>query len=498
MFRISTIPLIISLSLTTMAINAAEPQPISTLASLKEKFSTEPEGVRAFRARGMLNRYYSMRRLNSPKATAYLATIVYLFPEVERVQLEWRFALQRKEALGNLKIQKPTPIIIKKVGKTHYRCSKIKSAPTENEMMDNYYSLKKTNRYHSITLLKKINNQFPNNFDAQTEMGYYLLQQHKQREALSYFLKAQKIKPHDFIIANQIGFIENNLELNKEAYQQFNNATHSPDNITSSQAEVALVNLSNWRYKYLPDPWYFEFYTEPYYTSRFTDYIAPLEARLGAALGRYKQFMVYLSYKQSTDTQSTGSGTAPQIYNDNAGVIAAGARIFPYPMFLGFYAEYGTAYNIGNQTIYPPWEQDFRGGSSYSGQWGAPAAYASKFVVECKPWTDVYSNVGYYSRYENWIGQARQRFGVRVFRWRHTTLSPYLMGQYFFDSQHLYYNNLIEFGPGISLQPYNLINFSVSYEHLFGYYIPTQDSSNNPYGSHYQTNIVRAQFFIRI
>ncbi|MCX7124674.1 MAG: hypothetical protein NTU49_02750 [Gammaproteobacteria bacterium] len=146
-------------------------------------------------------------------------------------------------------------------------------------------------------------------------------------KALSYFLKAQKIKPHDFIIANQIGFIENNLELNKEAYQQFNNATHSPDNITSSQAEVALVNLSNWRYKYLPDPWYFEFYTEPYYTSRFTDYIAPLEARLGAALGRYKQFMVYLSYKQSTDTQSTGSGTAPQIYNDNAGVI----------VFLGFF-----------------------------------------------------------------------------------------------------------------------------------------------------------------
>ena len=365
--------------------------------------------------------------------------------------------------------------------------------------MNNYYALKKAHDPSSYLLLKKISSQYQNDFDAQMEMGYALLAQHKNKEALPYFLRAQQIRPDDLELANQIGFIECNIDQQKKAYEQFYNATKSTHAEISSQAHVALINLSDWKFKYLPDPWFFEFYTEPYYTSRFNDFIDPLEARLGAALGRYKQFWAYLSYRRSSDTASITSGAAPQIYNDNVGVIAGGTRLFPIahvPWF--FYAEYGAAYNLKQQLNEPTWRQDFRGGSTYGQQWGAPAAYDSTFITEFKPWTDVYTNLSYYSRYSNWIGQARQRIGARVFRWQHTTVSTYLMGQIFFDSQHLYYNNVIEYGPGIVLQPYNIVNFAISYEHLFGNYIPTENSGSNPYGTHYQTNIIRAQFFIRI
>lgn len=552
--------------------------------ALNAKFTKESQDIRTFRAKGMLNYYFKLKKENSPDAQSYLQVIIKLFPEYLPARLEYVMTLEEKNhfnsayrylilfkdqknsqvttALNNLSIQ------VEKIEAMHQcpltennekiflenRCKidkkmlalfseqstetvsdhksnkPVSAADNYTNIMNQYYALKKadlkeacnfittkTNQYqkHQTVFIKNgycmkaennkstlkysvtDNQQCENNFNLLLESGYCSLTLKKTSTALSYFLAAQKINPNKYEIANQIGYLESNLKQNKKAYQQFQLATKSENEETSDKAEVALINLSDYKFKFLPEPWYFEFYTEPYYYSRFQDYIFPMEARFGVALGENKQYYLYMSYRRSTDTASQFSGIAPQIYNDNVEVYAGGFRYFPIknvPLFV--YSEYGLAHDLQVQSTYPNTEQDYRGGVIYSNRWGAPAAYNKNFVTEFRPWSDFYGNVSYYSRYENMIGQLTGRLAASVFRWRHMTLSPYLKAQTFFDSQRLFYNNIVEYGPGIMFQPYNIINFAICYEHLFGDYIPVPNSTN-PYGPRYQTNIIRMQLYVK-
>lgn len=562
---------------------------------LIQRFLHEPEDIRLFRARGMLNYYYRLEAQGAPDAKSTLLSIINIFPEFIPAKLEYAMMLEKKgdgkgayfyllqyrnqqnaalqsmlnrlaaqayeielsglclradqnnrypnnisvvdqkqisSLIAKTKVIIPTRKTIKKTHTVSHRRDQYSA------IMQKYFSLKKMNMKVACDFLTKkehqqhclINNvarkrarskcvlqcamhtvtrsciatlRIPivkrycdDKYNMLLELGYCLLALQKPTAALPYFIEAQKIYPHHYQIANQIGYIENTLNQNKKACYEFQYATESDNQDTMNKAEVALINLSSDRMKFLPNPWYFELYTEPYYYARFNDFIFPLESRLGVALGNNQQYHLFISYRAVTDTASEFSGTAPQIYNDNVEIFAGGFRYFPFkniPFFA--YSEYGIAHNLQSETLYPNSEQDYRGGLVYSDRWGAKNAYSTHFVAEFKPWYDVYSNVSYYSRYKNMIGQLTGRAAVRIVRWRHMTISPYLKTQLFFDSQQFFYNNIVEYGPGVMVQPYNAINFVICYEHLFGVYIPVHNNQN-PYGPNYQTNIVRAQLYL--
>lgn len=506
--------------------------------ALQNQFSQEPTDVRAFRARGMMNHYYALKRKSSSETEPYLLLIMRLFPEFEQAKVEYVLLLEqnnkmeeayqfllshqtlnspvlkaeekRLSSIFNAKPKsietpvklapKPKPIIKTEPAKI------IAVIKTYDDLMNHYYLLQREKKA-ACDYLRKKSERFlkynskikdSNKTSILLELGYCTLANNELRVALDYFLRAQQLDPTNYFLANQIGFIENKLDENKKAYAQFKLASQSKDEKISSVAKTAMINLSDYKFNIFPPPWFFELYTEPYYYSRFNDTIYPLESRFGVELGKNKQYRLYLSYRRTTDTQSQSSGEAPQIYNDNVEVFAVGARYFPIvrqPLFL--YFEYGLAHNLIYQAAYPDTEQDYRGGVVYSNYWGSARDYHQHFFVSKKPWADFYGNVSYYSRYQNMIGQLTGRAGISLFSWRYSTLSPYVKAQTFFDSQRLFYNNIVEYGPGVIFQPYRLINLAFSFEHLFGTYLPVPNSTN-PYGAHYQTNIVRLQFYIKL
>ena len=549
------------------------------LNALKTKFDKEEKSIRDFRANGMINKYYQLKKEQSPEAEKYLGQIIFLFPDYVPAKLEYAIFLEKKGDLRAaqqylLKIKATTDharldeelekIDIELYKKSFYYERKItvpltiqicqfdyRNLPVQKKItqstpavvpsvlneytriLNEYYGLKKTDAKNACAFLednaRKKGNQLEKdsqqyycyapeenkkNYDAppiklsekcqhifsfSMETGYCLLNQKKQKASLSYFFNAQRIEPKKYDIAMQIGYIQSAIGKNKKAYSEFQYAAHAPDPKIQSQAEVSQVNLSEYKFKLFPDPLYFDLYTEPYYYSRFDDFIKPLQARLGLLLGKHRQYDMYFNYRRSTDTASNSGGIAPQIYNDNFELIGAGFRYFPFtnmPLFA--YSEYGLAHSLTDQPTYPNTEEDYRGGMVYGNRWGAPAQYHLHPLWELRPWADTYENVSYYSRYENWIGQLTGRFATEVLQWRHFTVSPYIKVQTFFDSQRLFFNNIFEYGPGIQIQPDNKVNFIISYEHIFGVYIPVPNNSSNPYGPSYDTNIVRVIFYVRI
>ena len=69
------------------------------------------------------------------------------------------------------------------------------------------------------------------------------------------------------------------------------------------------------------------------------------------------------------------------------------------------------------------------------------------------PFADMYSSFGYYSRYKDGIGYLQGRAGLRAVEVCHTALDAYLRGDYVFDTEKEFYNNLVEGGVGINLIP---------------------------------------------
>ena len=112
--------------------------------------------------------------------------------------------------------------------------------------------------------------------------------------------------------------------------------------------------------------------------------------------------------------------------------------------------------------------------------------------------TIVYLDAIYYSRYQNNIiatGHLRHEkkwLINRIFR-----ASPYLQARGSVDTNHEFFNNIVEVGAGIMLIP-NAFNFiSISLEQREGYYLPVSTRTENPYSAHYSNGIVQAMLYKR-
>lgn len=374
---------------------------------------------------------------------------------------------------------------------------KSKQKPPETSL-NNFYQLKKENRLaEAQEVLYEVLAKDPNNKEALLELGYFYLDQKNPEMAWYAFEKAT---PLDYNTILQKAYILDGLKRHKEAYDQFQIASTSPDLKIAQEAKNSMIYLAPEIYKSLPSPWFADLYFAPEYHSRYSDMIFSGQLRTGVSWETSTQILeIYGSIRFDGDTKSTASGAYPQIYQDNTAIFALGARYYAYkPIPIYLYAEAGESYDLVYQNE-SRWQPDFRGGISGYQNWGANPVYAFNPRFVCKQFGDGYGDISFYSRYDdNIIGQLRLREGIRFFEWKNSSLDVYLKGEMFFDTNHEYYNNLAEFSPGLAFTPYNQVNLVFRFEPTWGYYIPVNSPSENPYGSSYYDTVILAEFYIRL
>ncbi len=365
-------------------------------------------------------------------------------------------------------------------------------------LLNQYYELKKTDPNKAYTLIQQIVAQYPDNVMALKEAGYGAIAQNDNRSALIYFLQVYFLTK-DPEIAMQIGYLYDGLDQKRKAYHYFQIATSSIDQTLKQKAELAMSNIGSEHMKILPDPWFASIYAAPFYFSRFDLLVYPATARFGITLNKAHHFELYLSYRYTKDNRSGALlGELPQIYEDDVEIYALGTSVQPFTQFpmIAFF-EYGRAYDL----IYrnrDRWRDDARGGLVLFKDWGARPTYSGNMNFTAKPVGEVYSDLIYFSRYDNnVIGNLRLRQGLRVLEYRAANMDIYMTGHLILDKNHEFFNNIFEWGPGIVLRPSNRYNIALRFEMLQGYYIKVNSPDPNPYPPQYHNNVTQLELFYR-
>jgi len=374
----------------------------------------------------------------------------------------------------------------------------VSTSDNHDTLFNRYYSLKKNHPQQAWKILQKILQKYPNDVNALKEAGYTTLNAKDKKNAYLYFKRAYDIT-QDPDLAMQLGYISVDLNQKKLAYHYFDLASDTKNEKNKVSAEISKTYLTGNLMKILPEPYYADIYYDPFYFSRFKMVVQPLVIKAGKVINEKYQFKIYLSYQRTTDNRSTVADQLPQIYDDNASITALGAQINPIlDAPLTAFVEAGKAIDIVYQNR-SRWRNDLRGGLAYYKNWGVEPTYDIHPVFSDHVIGDLYSDMIYFSRYRDIIGSVRLREGIRLFKYETSSIDVYMKGFLVWDTAHQYYNNIIEWGPGIAFTPSNRYNIVFHLEALQGHYIPAGTSpSPNPYNSNYHNNLVLLDCFFRI
>jgi hypothetical protein len=139
---------------------------------------------------------------------------------------------------------------------------------------------------------------------------------------------------------------------------------------------------------------------------------------------------------------------------------------------------------------------DFRAVATYGNGIYAPFAIHDDFQMPVYPFADVYASAGYYSRYKNVIGYAQLRAGLRAVEVSKTAVDVYARMDMVRDTEKLFYNNIVEFGPGIRLTPNIHWGLYLVGEYHRGVYWDVSDAAKAERASLYAANYNSFRFFL--
>lgn len=339
-----------------------------------------------------------------------------------------------------------------------------------DSLLNAAYSLINSDTDEALKLFTKASLLEPNNILIKKQIGYLHLQKNEPIVALSYFEDIDKISPSD-TIKLQIAYILNSLKRNNEALEYFKLIRFSSDPQISNKAESAILILE----ADIPKqqfPWWGEIYTSPYYDSRFENIFNFLQLKEGYYLTDNKIFSAYGSAQLTSDAKSKSqtSGQAPIIFSDNALILGLGVNI-RQNFGLNLATQFGIGIDLLKKDGKFKTKEDFRTIISYSNGIYPPFAVIPSPEFITKPLLDFYSSVGYYSRYKNVIGYAAIKGGLRFFEWKKSAIDFYLRINVARDIEKEFYNNIIEFGPGLRFVPHHTFGLSFLAEFYRGNYL---------------------------
>jgi hypothetical protein len=153
----------------------------------------------------------------------------------------------------------------------------------------------------------------------------------------------------------------------------------------------------------------------------------------------------------SGDARSSG-GLAPVIFSDNALITGIGLKASPFTGFQVTIQE-GLSVDLIERGGRASTRGDFRAVALYGNGYYAAYSRHTDLRFPCSPFADLYSSLGYYSRYTNTIGYVQARAGVRPLEVNRTVVDLYLRGGMVRDSEKEFYNNILEGALGVRLTP---------------------------------------------
>jgi tetratricopeptide (TPR) repeat protein len=287
------------------------------------------------------------------------------------------------------------------------------------------------------------------NATLRKQLGSAYIAVNRSEEALSQFVLADQFFPSDSTKL-QIAYIFNSLGHLKESSEMFTLLKQSEYPWIKRTAEQALIVLRPALAERLNQWWgRFSFVTQ--YDTRFDNTVFYGTLAVGRYFEEEHLISAYGMLSQTRDTRSAG-GAIPVIFSDNYLLEALGFRLTP---FTGFAAEAqaGVAFDLDERPDRHATRGDFRALVTHGYGVYASSAFPTRAKLSWKPWTDVYSSIGYYSRYENVIAYHKWRMGIRFFEAGALGMDIYLVGNFGWDTNREFYNNIAEGGVGFRLVP---------------------------------------------
>lgn len=343
---------------------------------------------------------------------------------------------------------------------------------------DRFYKIEQSQPAEAEKILIELSKLTPTDIKVWKSLTYLQIRLEKREEALQSLKQARNLAPQDDTLKLQEAYLLNQQKKNREALVLFKELTSSSDPTIADKANQAVKNLSGGEVK----TYFRDVYFAPSYESRYDDVIFPLKARYGKNFDNGRA-QVYGFLNLNRDTQSQG-GVRPEIIDENAVTLGIGANYQPWTSIpVRAYLEVGGSYDLIDRNR-DKFRESVVGGVTGYQEWYSQNNCNHSLCFN-DYFTDLYGNAATYSREDyNIIGDLRLLTGLNVYKGENGTVQAYVKLHGLADSKDEYYNNLFEYGLGISWQPFNYQPIKLRVERLYGNYfkdvpIDTKDHYNN-------------------
>jgi hypothetical protein len=343
------------------------------------------------------------------------------------------------------------------------------------EVLSRAYSMLKVNSPDAARLFEQALRIDPNNLLVRRQLGYLYQSQGRNDLAIGQFVAADTLSPSD-TMKMQIAYCLKALKWGAEADAYFQTLTSSPNEDIRHRATDELdasspsASLSSW---------YTRLYATLYYDTRWETSFYQAFLQQGYWLSRDKILSAFGYVMASGDARSSG-GLAPAIFSDNALTFGVGLKAAPFTGFQASLQE-GLSVDLIDRGQRASTRGDFRAVAAYGNGVYAASTRHGDVQFPFTPFADLFSSVGYYSRYTNTIGYLQARAGLRPFEIDRTVLDLYVKGGMVRDSEKEYYNNILEgavgarFTPNVTWGVYLLAEFQRGYYWDVGGPVPPYD-----------------------
>nr|WP_032027195.1 hypothetical protein [Acinetobacter baumannii] len=343
---------------------------------------------------------------------------------------------------------------------------------------DRFYKIEQSQPQEAEKILVELSKLTPTDIKVWKSLTYLQIRLEKRVEALQSLRQARNLAPQDDTLKLQEAYLLNQQKKDREALVLFKELSSSSDPEIAAKASQAVKNLSGGEVK----PYFRDIYFAPSYESRYDDVIFPLKMRYGKNIDNGRA-QVYGFLNLNRDTQSQ-CGVRPEIIDENAATLGVGANYQPWTSIpVRAYVEVGGSYDLIDRNR-KRFRESVVGGVTGYQEWYSQSNCDHSLCLD-NYFTDLYGNVATYSREDyNVIGDLRLRTGLNLYKGESGSVQAYVKLHGLADSEDEYYNNLFEYGPGISWQPFNYQPIKLRVERLYGNYfkdvpVNTKDHYNN-------------------
>jgi tetratricopeptide (TPR) repeat protein len=344
---------------------------------------------------------------------------------------------------------------------------------TAEDLLNEAYGILPIDRVAAMHLFERAIALSPNNVQARKQLGYLYLDANLPSRALEQFRSADSLEPSESTKL-QIAYTLRTLGRSRESENAFRSLEASRDSSVRSIAQQERLAVSETPLARRPSHWWTHLYAAPYYDTRWKTSFVFAHVQQGLSLTDDKLVSLYGKISYSGDTKSKG-GLIPAVFSDNALVFGLGVRLQPITGVLLDVQE-GLAFDMidrgtgGNKP-----RGDFRAVATLGYGIYPPYTFHPDFRMPFYPFIDLYASAGYYSRYKNSIGSVQLRAGLRPLEVANTVADVYTVGSIVLDTEHEFYNNLVEGGIGARFTPHVGWGLHVAAEYRRGMYLDVSD-----------------------